>query len=434
MRENAGEKSASHFETPWRLIIIFLLFSIGIGFVGYFYLQSEKKALIFQKQSELSAVADLKVRLIVDWRKERMTDAFVIMNNPLTIHYIEEYLRNSRSLEARDRLLKWMASRQENYGYRRFSLIDVKGRIRLSVPDNGEILGPDAIRLLGESISTKKIIFSEIYRGKVLGEIRLGLFIPIINKDTHAIGAFLIRIDVYSFLLPLIQSWPTPSETSETILCYRDGEEVVFVNQPRHEKGEPLTFRFPVSQINLPEAMAVRGLTGITEGVDYRGKPVLAALRHIPGSSWFLLTKADMEEIHGPFYEKAWSVGILVGSWILAFSIVLVLLWRKRIAQIRWRDLQIEFERQTLEKRFDFLSKFANDSIILAEGMKIVEVNDRAVETYGYTRDELLQLHVWNLRTPETRSIIEQEFERQVDGKGSILETMHQRKDGRVFL
>ncbi len=433
MRKDTNEKSASHLQIPWRLIIIFFLFSIGVGFAGYFYFRGEKKDLIWHNENELSAIADLKVKQIADWRKERMAGALVMASNPLIIDHIEEYLRNPGSFEIRNKLLEWMAIRQEDYGYGRFSLIDMKGRVRLSVPDGEEVLGPDAKRLLSESISTKKIIFSDIYKSKVLDQIRLGLFVPISQKGMHPIGVFLIRIDVNSFLFPLIQSWPTPSKTSETILCYREGDEVVFLNELRFEKRMALTLRYPVTENKLPAAMAARAWTGITEGVDYRGKPVLASLRRIPDSPWFLITKVDMEEIYGPILERAWNIGILGGSWILAFAIVLGFFWRKQTAQVRWNHLQVEFDRQTLEKRFDFLSKFANDSIVLADEMKIAEVNDRAIETYGYTRDELLQLHVWDLRTPETKPFFEEEFKKQIDGKGLILETMHQRKDGGSF-
>jgi PAS domain S-box-containing protein len=414
-------------------MIVFFFFSTGVGFVGYFYFQNEKKDIVRQKEGELSAIADLKVKQIADWRKECTADALVLAKHPLIIHYIEEYLRNPGSSEVRNSLLEWMALRQKNCDYVRFSLIDMKGRVRLSVPEGEEVLGPDAKGFLSQSISTNKIIFSNIYKSKILDQIRLSLFVPVSKKEMRPIGVFLIRIDVHSYLFPLIQWWPTPSKTSETILFYKEGDEVVFLNELRHKKGMALTVRYPVSEIELPEAMAVRGQTGITQGVDYRGKRVLAVLRRIPDSPWFLLAKVDTEEINAPILERARIVGIVVGNWILAFAIVLAFFWRQRIAQIRWKHLQVEFERQTLEKRFDYLSKFANDIIVLADEMKIVEVNDRAVEAYGYTRDELFQLHVWDLGTPETRPLFKELLKKQADGKGLILQTTHQRKDGRSF-
>jgi len=179
--------------------------------------------------------------------------------------------------------------------------------------------------------------------------------------------------------------------------------------------------------------MGMRGIEGIVEGLDYRGVKVLAAVRVIPGSPWYLIAKIDQEEIYAPIREHAWFAIILVGTLILAAGVSAGFLWRHKTAQFYQKQYEIELERQALIQHFDYLSKYANDIILLTDHeLKIVEANDRAVQSYGYNRDELLQLNVRKLRSTETPLL--DEFVKQVEvHKGMIFETVHQRKDGTTF-
>jgi PAS domain S-box-containing protein len=81
-----------------------------------------------------------------------------------------------------------------------------------------------------------------------------------------------------------------------------------------------------------------------------------------------------------------------------------------------------------------YLSKYANDFIILLDkDFRFLEVNDRVVDFYGYTRDELIGMHASQLRAPATKENFINQIElAQVSGK-ALYETVHQRKDGSNF-
>ena len=46
----------------------------------------------------------------------------------------------------------------------------------------------------------------------------------------------------------------------------------------------------------LAASEAVLGQEGVAEATDYRGVHVLAAVRHVRGTPWFLVAKVDEEE------------------------------------------------------------------------------------------------------------------------------------------
>lgn len=340
-------------KTSWQLILVFLMLVILISSVGFFYYQSQKKDIKKNIQNELLAIADLKVDQIVNWRKERLADAQTIHNNFLLAPKIKRLLLGSKGTQEILDILTWMESFSETYQYDDILFIDRNGTTQLSLTRQSMAVGPDSEPLVSETLRTKEIIFSDLYRSKVTGKIRLSIVAPILSEDKgETLGVFLLRIDPYLFLYPLIEKWPTPSLTAETMLVRREGNDVVYLNDVRHRKGTALTLRLPVSDIKLPAAMVVRGMEGIFEGIDYRGTEVLAALRSIPGSSWAIVAKVDKEEVYAPIRARLWNVMLLITLCVLLAGAGVLLIWHKRDEedQRRYREeLEATVKRRTEE-------------------------------------------------------------------------------------
>ena len=105
-------------------------------------------------------------------------------------------------------------------------------------------------------------------------------------------------------LFPLLQEWPASLRTGESVLVVVRGEDVVLLNPLPVGDVKPLAISRPLAQQDLPAAMAARGRTGIVEGVDYRGEPVLAAVGRVPGTPWYLIAKQDLAVIDQPIWER----------------------------------------------------------------------------------------------------------------------------------
>jgi hypothetical protein len=121
-----------------------------------------------------------------------------------------------------------------------------------------------------------------------------------LQKKRISVGILILRIDPEKTLFPLIQSWPTPSKSSETLLIRKEGDSVIFLNELRHRHNTSLNLRLPLIE-SLPASMAVNGVTGLVEGLDYRNIPVVAWLANVPGFPWYMVAKTDKEEILAPF-------------------------------------------------------------------------------------------------------------------------------------
>lgn len=436
-----GDKPAhaiQHESRAWIPLLVFILFTTLISMVGYAVFQHYKESIKSDKQNELGGIAELKTRQITNWMGERRGDAQALKDDPLFLAEIERWLQQGGPAgETQIKLNARLASLQQAYmvyGYTSVSLFDEHAMLRLSsAADEPSLQKAEKERLL-ESMRSGQIMFSDIHRREPNsgGGVEIELWAPLTllkNGKTRTLGAVLFRIDPEHFLFPLIQRWPTPSPSAENILVRRDGDEVVFLNELRHRKNTALAMRLPLSQQQLPAAMAAMGQQGLVEGVDYRGVPVVSVLSKVAGTSWVMVSKIDKAEIFAPINQLADWMAILMLALVVTGGGI-TLFWRQK----ERRQYERELQRQALAKHLDYLSKYANDIILLMDGTgKIVDFNDRAIEAYGYTAEEFSGLHLSFLRAIEFTLPLAEELN-DVDLAGALrFESTHVRWNGAVF-
>ncbi len=150
------------------------------------------------------------------------------------------------------------------------------------------------------------------------------------DDDGRQVGFLLLRSDAARDLFPLLHTWPTSSPTAETLIVRRDGDSVLFLNELRHRKNTALVLRIPLTQTSLPAVQAVEGRTGTFQGVDYRGLRVVADLRPVPGSQWYMVTKMDAAEIAALAGRRAGVIAAFTVLLIVAAGAAVAHLYRRR--------------------------------------------------------------------------------------------------------
>jgi len=132
--------------------------------------------------------------------------------------------------------------------------------------------------------------------------------------------------------------------------------------------------------------------------------------------------------------EHEYLATILVVVLMLAAWANVASIWRRQRADFYRRQYEAEIERHALEKHHAFLTKYANDIILLLdENLTIQDANDRALSAYGYTRRELFALNARSLHAPESRDAFATQIEILRREGTALVETVHQRKDGTRF-
>src|SRR5512139_291182 len=368
----------------WILIAIFIACTVLISGAGYMFYKSQEGHIKGRSFDQLAAIADLKVHEIATWRNERLADARAIFAlNPFFGTYLELAAKNTADSAAKQSFVRWLAVMIENYGYESILLLRSDGSLLFSSSRGSEALDPFEQTLAASAVATREIVFSDLYRQSASAAIRLSLFVPIFRQGGEAqpLGILLLRIDPHQFLYPLIQSWTTPSKSAESLLVRREGDEVVFLNELRHRRDSALAFRLPLSQSDLPAARAALGEEAVLEGTDYRGVPVLPALRPTPNSPRSIVAKVDQDEIYGPIKTGGRYTVALVALLVIGAGLGVGLLWREQIARFQQRlNTQIA---QRAELLHDVLSASPDHVLMLDKEGRLTYASHGALETMG---------------------------------------------------
>ncbi len=395
-RQRGGESRdhlRDHSLSPrllWAPILVAVLVLAVIAAGAWLYVDQDRDAR-HDAEQDLLAIGQLKADQIVSWRAERLADAAHIVASPFASELVASWLE-SPSEPAERRLEVWVDSLRTERHYADVRLVDAGGRVLWSLTGRLGTIGPQTATSLAAALAERRAVLTDLHKGD--GDIiHIDIIAPLFAEATgigRPLGAVILSEEANSFLFPLIQAWPTHSPSGETLLVRRDGDHVLFLNELRHQRGTALTLRVPLTQTDLPAVQAVLGVSGIIEGVDYRGTPVFAAAAAIPDSPWFMVAKIDKAEILSQ--ARGRSVPLLVASLVLVAAMLGLggAAWQRTLKKRYEEAYQAQREREALLLRFEHLVRQANDAILLADAeLRILEANERALQLYGYSAEEL---------------------------------------------
>ena len=100
----------------------------------------------------------------------------------------------------------------------------------------------------------------------------------------------------------------------------------------------------------------------------------------------------------------------------------------------RRQNRQNEQALREIRDKYIMLSTYSRDIILYVHhgDARIIEANEAAVKEYGYSREELLRMTIYDLHTEEERQLVDERMKRS-DERDIAFETYHLRKDGSAF-
>ena len=427
----AGRRDSGRGGWLWGLIFVCL--AAGIVAEGNFYYRNYEKHYRSEVERQLSAIADLKVGELVQWRKERLADGAVLFKNAAFSSLVRRVVEKQVDAEAQRQLQAWVEKCQTANQYDHVRLLDAQGVTRISVPAGRTGMSSTVAQRLPEILRAGQVTFQDFYRNEYDQRAYLAILVPILDESDARppLGVLVLRIDPATYLYPFIQRWPTPSPTAETLLVRREGNEVVFLNELRFQRNAALTLRTPLDQKALPAARAASGQEGVMEGIDYRGVPVVAALRAIPDSPWFLVTRMDAAEVYAPLRERLWQMVVLIGALLFGAGGGIAMLWWQQ--RVRFYREGAETENKT--RRLATVVRDSNDAITIQDFEGRITAWNRGAELmYGYSEAEALAANIDRLTTPGKVAEQKDFIHRLIAGEAiTSFETQRVTKDGRVL-
>jgi len=323
--------------------ILAFLFAVLAGAIiagGYIYYRSVDKLHRIAVEKQLSAISQLKVSELVQWRRERLADGNIFSDNAAFSTLVRRFFENPRDADARTQIQSWMDLVRTHYGYDRVRLLDARGVTRLSTPAGLPPGNDETPRDISEILQSGRATMKDFYRSEHDQHIYLEVMTPILSTRTGrpAMGILALRIDPTKYLYPYISRWPVPNASAETLLVRREGKDVLFLNELRFQKNTALRLRISQDRKEVVAVQASQGKDGIVEGIDYRGRPVVAFLRAVPDSPWHLVARMDISEMSEPLKVHLRLILVLICALLVIAGMCMGFIrWKQNLRLYRER-------------------------------------------------------------------------------------------------
>ncbi len=428
MKQVEQESPKSPFAVP---VLVLLITSIALA--GTFYLLHQHRDFEAEVHLRIAAAANMRASDVAAWRRERLADAQVLAAGIRQMPGMLRILRGTAPPPDQEQARSWLELARTQYRFASVTIVDLRGAVLMTVGPAFD--NPAQVKAWTANLSdTAEIVLRDPTAGSARGTPLLSSNIALKTAQGERIGYLLLGIDPESYLYPTLRDWMGAGQSGELILFRREGDFVVFLNSTRLRPTSSLTVRHSLSQSSLPAVRAVLGATGPLDGIDYRGEPVIAAARKVMDSDWFVLAKMDRREALTPELRTAIQFAALLVALMLLSGALVWLILRRQSGLFYLEKYRSEIERNRLLSLYNSLSRHANDAILVFErDGRIIEVNDRAVEMFGYPREEMLGMRIPQLKPHEHADDFDRVMKVVEDKKSVVFETANRRKDGRSF-
>ncbi|MGE5805210.1 MAG: PAS domain S-box protein [Ignavibacteria bacterium] len=374
--------------------ILFIIIFLGL-IINYY--NDEKNNERRENREYIQTLAKIKSSEIKRWFNERLSDGAYLFSN----FYLKENLPKlaaSPNIKDSIKIAKVVETMFKNHDYKNIFIIDSDKKCLVCMnPDNLDNFIADSVNSALESESIK---FSNFYRDQSGSQIDLDIYVPILSPGKSS-SVIILKIDPSKIIFPTVKNWLINNSSGESFLVYREKDSVVFINTLKFNKSAPLTFKIPLTRLDIPAVKVALGFRGITEGIDYRGEKVLADLREIENTPWLLVSKIDLSEIYKPVSNRLSFILIFLFP-LFAFAGLSFLYFQSRQ---NYKDL---LKLNESNKKFEALYQTSNDSILIIENDKILNCNAKSEEIFKIDQSNII-----------SKSLLDFSPEFQTDGSDS---------------
>jgi PAS domain S-box-containing protein len=418
-----------------KLIIFFILFSLCV-ITAAFYIYTKYMHDIEQDiKNELKSVADLKMDGVTSWRNERIKNLEILQNEGFG-ERIRKTIVYPENAEIQKEMQDWLNKFIDNYHYARVCLHDLDGKEFMKTSDD-EVQLPQPLKDYYKRLfEDGEIVYEDFYYDSKLGRNSITMLAGMLDfKHGKKPLAYLITIiDPDDFINPFLSSWPVPKETAEVFLVRKEGNDVVFLNKTRKNPDSALKLKLSLDRTDMPAVAAVNGHTGFFEGTDYNGDEVISYTQPVHDTGWYIISKIDRSEA---FKHKKEVSGVIFGFTLMGIilsGILLVSISRsKQLEHMK----EIEEKSKIIEQNEErYRGMFENNHAIMfmidPDTSKIIDANPAAVKTYGYSRQELLNMKISDINILSAYEV-GQKIEQARKEKLNYFILKHKRKNGEVI-
>ncbi|MFI5311874.1 MAG: PAS domain-containing protein, partial [Gemmatimonadales bacterium] len=379
-------KPRRHLARPWIVLVAGSTLALVAGAAWEYRLESQRvRDDLYQS---LATVGALRAGQIQRWRWEREGDATVAAQNPLVIAAAASLLRSGMPPGVERPLRDVLRATASAYSYSNALLLAPDARLLFALREPAGSLGPTTLAAVRAAAADSGTLLSNFFRGADT-VVRVDVAAGVRDAGGRVFAVLVLRSSLETHLSTLLRYWPAPSRTASSAILRRDGDNVVVLNNERVSPAEPVATAVPIARTDLAPVRAALGDSGRFDGPDQRGVHVLANLRSIPATEWFLVTAMDESEVLDAVAGRTRIVLV-----IAALSVLLVVTlggyeYRRRLTVMLREMYAAEHKEREGQAVFRTTLYSIGDAVITTDEERHVTALNRVAEDLtGWSDDE----------------------------------------------
>jgi PAS domain S-box-containing protein len=322
---------------------------------------------------------------------------------------------------------------------RSFTRMDEKGNILFTVP-NLELSGTNIAsqKHVQELIATRKPVVSDVFRS-IQGYDAVALHVPVFDGNRFR-GSIAIIVNFQGLAKRYLEVIRV-GKTGYAWVVSRDGTEL-YCPAPGHS-GQSVVTTSAGSQSRLAMVKAMlKGETGTASYTIAFNKGAAPVKRHavylpikLGNTFWAIVVASSEEEIFSSLTSYRNKLALVVGTTLFAGIIICILVLRALlIVREKAVHQEAEAELRASEEKYRYLFEQNPAPMLIYERgtLRMLAVNDAFVISYGYSKEEVLELKLTDLYPEEEKQKIT-EVAAGLSGHTYVGEWHHRRKDGTLF-
>ena len=314
------------------LLVILTLLIVVVGGYAYSRLEDEQRN---ETVRTLTVSAEEKRQQIESWLAGTWDDARLFFSSQaLLVQRLAAWEAGGRQdatllEQARERIADIMEVR----GWSGLAVLDTQGGPILIL---GQTNCVSHVQEIQEVLAHPRLLPVDLHLN-AQGQSEYGLLTPLTLPDGQLLGLAYLSWLADQSLFPLISAWPVPTQTAETYLVRREGEEVHYLTPLRHQGDAALGKHLPLATPHLAAALAAQGQKGILpQARDYRNEPVLAYATPIADSPWRMIAEIDQREAQAEMRQTAGVTALVLGLMLFLIYGAGFAWWRRLQEQARF--------------------------------------------------------------------------------------------------
>lgn len=355
-----------------------------------FFLKYETEHIRLDKYDDLEIIATLKTEELSNCISKELAYAELLSKNFFILDIVEKYLLYGSARIKKD-FSNYFEDILKFHRLKNIIITTAEGNVLISDSNSKPKLEPPLIAAIRRSVKSKTTVSTNLFFSDSQKNISFDIVTPVADNEGRIKAVLVLREDVDSLINSVINTWPVKSESGECIIVERDGNYVRFLSNLKFLENTALKRRIPLSETKVPAVQAVLGKIGIFEGIDYRGVDVIADLRSVAGTNWFMVCKLDKAEVFEELnYRKTISVILIFILFFFATNFFALLHYsrsRKHYMQLYEKEKEI---RAVNEKFRATLYSIGEGVITTDTDAKIKQINHVAEELTGWEEKEAI--------------------------------------------